>query len=142
MTRTDLTVGATFEVWWPFRMQEVGAVDVDGFRKEPDRIIWHPGWDAECGGAYGEAWDFCWNGEGAQVRTSVSIHSPGETYQPRIFFKRQWKAPDGTASRPGPLIVETEGRFLRWLTGKSLAFLSENRGHDDVVATIWPADAP
>lgn len=129
------TVGAIFERWWPFhlikesRRAPDGSPLTDGF--------WCAGWETESGGDYGEDAIQTWNGEGAQVRTVISIHKPGPTFAPRIFYVRQWRNPEGEIIGKRRLFVETEGAFRRFLSGATLHFLAEARGEQDLIATIW-----
>ncbi|KKM19361.1 hypothetical protein LCGC14_1656430 [marine sediment metagenome] len=85
-------VGQTYQVKpYPFVRSEYETFIESGEHKE-SITTWRPGVDLS--EASYEENGFC-HGEGAMMLTVVSIHKPGK-YPTRIFYVRQWEAPDGT----------------------------------------------
>ena len=123
ITQDDVVPGAVFKVWWPFMSHQ----------REDDRLAWTVGWQQEF---YDEI-AYYWQGEGAQIRTVVSLHRPAPQYEVRVFFQRHWQHPDGLEPPRRSLHVETLTRFLKFANGRSLAFLEGNRGDNELIATIW-----
>lgn len=83
----QLEPGMVIEVRHPFIRSTYTVMEEDCDYEIP---CWCPGTKRRDGGAFTDQAD----GEGQQILTVVSLHTPG-TYPERVFYTRQWRDPDG-----------------------------------------------
>lgn len=112
-----LVPGVTYEAWHPFKREEYQPIPDDPEGGYPAKCAtWVPGWRYEdCGP---EDVEEVWDGEGEQLRTVVSTHRPGPRYPERVFYTRQWRAPDGRVFGRGGLRCVIAPTFRAWLRGE------------------------
>lgn len=115
--------GAVFEVRYPFKRTTFTQWDEDGSSKISS---WAPGWYSEPAGPESEI--PAWDGEGAEIRSVISVHKPGN-YPARVFYTRQWRDPNGNVfGKPG-LRMTTVTAFRKWRRHSTLLRLSYERDH-------------
>lgn len=110
----ELTEGAVFRVAYPFVRDLHSFMDEDGIGKS---LTWKPGLRA----VYVPAFevpdvDEVADAMGEMILTVVSVHKPGR-FPTRVFFTRQWVAPDGRQFGKGKLHVATAEKFRRLARG-------------------------
>lgn len=120
-----LIVGETYRAWHPFTQGEyLDCLDFEDpasggtFAPPKPSLTWVPGFRFEPCGGYGEDTVEAWDGEGVQLRTVISLHKPGPTYPERVFYVRQWRAPNGRVFGKTGLRVAVSPVFRRWLRGE------------------------
>ena len=123
----------TYERPYPFKRGEVTLWDEDGGHTKP---TWVPGWDYEPDGP--ESMAPVWNGEGHEIRTVVSIHTPAPRYPTRVFYTRRWRDPDGHEFGRAGLRITTAAAFRRWLNIPPIDRLRAEGGTLDGHATTSP----
>lgn len=108
---SDICEGAIFEVVHPFIKDKWQAIDEDGPCYAES---WRPGVkfepiSPEDSGAFAD-------GVGKQILTVISIHKPGR-FPERVFYTRQWEAPNGKRFGKRRLLVKTSQDFRRIIAG-------------------------
>lgn len=107
----DIADGQTFEVPYPFIIEEVELCDGGGFYTEKS---WRPGVRYEAIGP--EDSEAIADGIGKQLITVVSQHKPGN-FPKRYFYLRQWQAPSGKVFGKRRLLVASAGGFRSLIRG-------------------------
>lgn len=106
---SKLVPGTVYSIAWPFLQTSLktdrGAMYLCG--------EWKPG--AEVIKEDGGCLTTC-HGEGLLTVTLVSIHKPGPTFHPRVFYRAQFTDPDGKQMRPG-LRMKTAAAFTTFVKG-------------------------
>jgi hypothetical protein len=131
-----LLAGTTYAAWHPFKREEYQPIPDDPESGYPAKCAtWVPGWRYEPSGP--EDMEEVWDGEGVQLRTIVSLHRPGARYPERVFYTRQWQAPNGHTFGKGALRCVIAPTFRAWLRGERWPAYSPARA----AHARWVADA-
>lgn len=123
-------------VVYPFVLEKVRVPEVGG----PETIIsWRPGVRYQMRNVSGESEGYSEaiaDGIGAQILTEVSRHKP-ERFPERVFYTRQWIAPDGRRFGKGGLHIATAEKFRRLTRGYAVPYriYDEAKG-DDAPASL------
>ena len=111
-TKEPIDAGMVFERDHPFTLVVENKGDPDC---EMER--WRPGaWNTEVDGPYGESLSYFANAVGRVRFSVVSVHTP-PGYPTRVFYKRQFFRPDGTAYASGSLKNCIISKFRRDIKG-------------------------
>jgi len=112
--------GTEYRGPYPFLLQKMQRWDQTKgqFGEMVDYVGWRPGCRFETvSGEYTEEQVADCDGEGEIMLSVVSIHRPSKKYPERVFFTRQWRAPDGLIFGKTKLRVLTKAAFVRRCKG-------------------------
>lgn len=104
-SRDPIVPGAFIEVAHPFVREKYNGLDEDG---PFERMSWRPGVRFEH--IPPDTGAFFADGVGKQTITIVSTHKPGR-FPERVFYTRQWEAPDGHKFGKTKLLYKTIQAF-------------------------------
>ena len=122
--------GQCVEVPYPFVLEEIETFDADGPCKA---MSWRPGvrFHSRTVRTWGDAHDVVdslADGIGKQIITVISTHKPGR-YPLRVFYTRQWQAPNGKVFGKSACRVSSITAFRSLVRGYRHDFnLAESEG--------------
>jgi hypothetical protein len=114
-----MKAGDVFDVKYPFVRCEVDVFD--GVNSFVPTKSWRPGCEPYCDesdhGHYREpGTEWVAHAYGSMILEVIDLHKPGK-YPERVFYIRQWKAPNGVVFGKGQLRITTKAAFKRLCAG-------------------------
>ena len=101
---------------WPFVLEDYNApLDDEDARIVHNAKSWRPGIRHEL--VYPDGGQAVADGLGAMLVNVIDVHRLPRPYPARVFFTRQWRAPDGNVFGKRRLLIRSVGEFTKMLRG-------------------------